>query len=197
MDLVFNVNGSATYLDLSIVASFSCNPALVAAASTRAGHMAKRAEKSIFDRYPHIYFVPFILRPPAALDITPENSSATSRKTLTISHWPSGTPGQPSRAYSTAPSPNNTLQPPLRDPRAAFCHTLSCFSLSPWSCEVSVPSLREHLQWFQFQTRSSRVMWACCDDTSSDDDEHNTDNSLLLLFADAYILVSPRLMTSS
>ena len=61
MDLVFNLNGSVTYLDVSFVAPFSCNPSLVSAASTRPGHMAKRAEKGKFDRYPHISLVPFIL----------------------------------------------------------------------------------------------------------------------------------------
>ena len=61
MDLVFNLNGSATYLDVSIAALFSCNPSLVAAASTRPGHMAKRPEKSKLDRYPRINLVPFIL----------------------------------------------------------------------------------------------------------------------------------------
>ena len=61
MDLVFNLNGSVTYLDVSIVAPFSCNPSLVSAASTRLGHMAKRAEKGRFDRYPHINLVPFVL----------------------------------------------------------------------------------------------------------------------------------------
>ena len=61
MDLIFNLNGSVTYLDVSIVAPFSCNPSLVSAASTRPGHMAKRAEKTKFDRYPHINRVPFIL----------------------------------------------------------------------------------------------------------------------------------------
>ena len=61
MDLVFNRNGSITYLDVSIVAPFSCNPSLVSAASTKPGHMAKRAEKTKFDRYPHINLVPFIL----------------------------------------------------------------------------------------------------------------------------------------
>ena len=45
MDLVFNLNGSITYLD----------------ASTKPGLMAKRAEKTKFDRYPHINLVPFIL----------------------------------------------------------------------------------------------------------------------------------------
>ena len=53
MDLVFNLHGSITYLDVSIVAPFSCSPSLVSA--------AKRAEKSKFDRYPHINLVPFIL----------------------------------------------------------------------------------------------------------------------------------------
>ena len=61
MDLVFNLNGSITYLDVSIVAPFSCNPSLVSAASTKPGFMAKRAEKTKFDRYPHINLVPFIL----------------------------------------------------------------------------------------------------------------------------------------
>ena len=51
MDLVFNLHGSITYLDVSIVAPFSCNPSLVAAASTKPGLMAKRAEKAKFDRY--------------------------------------------------------------------------------------------------------------------------------------------------
>ena len=40
---------------------FSCNPSLVSAASTKPGLMAKRAEKTKFDRYPHINLVPFIL----------------------------------------------------------------------------------------------------------------------------------------
>ena len=53
MDLVFDLNGSVTYLDVSIVAPFSCNPSLVSASSTRLGHMAKRAEKGKFDRYLH------------------------------------------------------------------------------------------------------------------------------------------------
>ena len=61
MDLVFNLHGSITYLDVSIVAPFSCNPSLVSAASTKPGLMAKRAEKAKFDRYPHINLVPFIL----------------------------------------------------------------------------------------------------------------------------------------
>ena len=52
---------SVTYLDVSIVAPFSCNPSLVSAASTKPGLMAKRAEKNKFNRYPHTNLVPFIL----------------------------------------------------------------------------------------------------------------------------------------
>ena len=61
MDLVFNLNGSVTFLDVSIVAPLSCNPSLVSAASTKPGRMAKREEENKFDRYPHINLVPFIL----------------------------------------------------------------------------------------------------------------------------------------
>ena len=61
MDLVFNLNGSVTYLDVSIVAPFSCSPSLVSAPSTKPGLMAKKAEKDKFDNYPHINLVPFIL----------------------------------------------------------------------------------------------------------------------------------------
>ena len=61
MDLVFDHNGSTTYLDVANGTPFSSSPALIAAASTRPGHMAKRAEKVKFDRYPHVNLVPFIL----------------------------------------------------------------------------------------------------------------------------------------
>ena len=61
MDLVFNLDGSVTYLDVSIVASFSCNPSLVSAASTKPGLVPKSAEKNKFDRNSHINLVPFIL----------------------------------------------------------------------------------------------------------------------------------------
>ena len=51
MDLVFDHNGSTTHLDVAIISPFYSNPALIAAASIRPGHMAKRAEKVKFDRY--------------------------------------------------------------------------------------------------------------------------------------------------
>ena len=94
MDLVFNLNGSVTYLDVSIVALFSCNPSLVSSASTKPGLMAKRAEKNKFDRYPHI-------RPQVGLAHMPGNSLATSCEMPKV--------------CSKAPSPNNS-QPPLRHP---------------------------------------------------------------------------------
>ena len=61
MDLVFNLNGLVTCVDVSIVAPSSCSPSLVSAASTKPGHMAKRAEKNKLDRYPHTSLVTFIL----------------------------------------------------------------------------------------------------------------------------------------
>ena len=44
MDLVFDHNDFTTYLDVAIVSPCSSCPAFIAAASTRPGHMAKRAE---------------------------------------------------------------------------------------------------------------------------------------------------------
>ena len=43
--LSFNLNGSVTYLDVSTVAPFSCNPSLVSAASTKPGFMAEESGK--------------------------------------------------------------------------------------------------------------------------------------------------------
>ena len=60
MDFVFDQNGSTTYLDVAIVSPFSSCLVLSAAASTRPGHMAKRAGKTKFDRYPRVNLVPFI-----------------------------------------------------------------------------------------------------------------------------------------
>ena len=49
MDLVFTlINGSVTYLDVSIVAPFSCSPSLVSAASTKPGlHGQESGEEQI------------------------------------------------------------------------------------------------------------------------------------------------------
>ena len=47
MDLVFNLNGSVTYLDVSIVAPFSCSPSLVSAPSTKPGLMEESREEQI------------------------------------------------------------------------------------------------------------------------------------------------------
>ena len=61
MDLVFNLNGSVTYLDVSIVAPFSCTSVSGLSSQQKKSHMARRAEKGQLDRYPHINLVPFIL----------------------------------------------------------------------------------------------------------------------------------------
>ena len=59
MDFVFDK--ITTYIDVAIVTPFSPSPGLIAATSARPGHMAMRAEKIKFERYPHINLVPFIL----------------------------------------------------------------------------------------------------------------------------------------
>ena len=115
MDLVFNLNGSITYLDVSIVAPFSCNPSLVSAASTKPGLMAKRAEKTKFDRYPHINLVPLFLRQLVDLVHMPGNSLTTCCEMLTTHQLRSETLGPPSKVFFTVPSPNNNSRQPLRD----------------------------------------------------------------------------------
>ena len=54
MNLVFDQNGITTFIDVAIVHPFSSIPGLIAAASARAGYMAKRDEKIKFERYPHL-----------------------------------------------------------------------------------------------------------------------------------------------
>ena len=46
MDLVFNLNGSVTYLDVSIVAPFSCNPSLIPARQERMASTVTQIWKS-------------------------------------------------------------------------------------------------------------------------------------------------------
>ena len=129
MDLVVNLNGSATYLDVSIVAPFSCNPSLVSAASTRPGHMGKRAEKTKFDRYPHTNIVPFILETTGRHG--PHARKFIRNLMLKTLRWPSGTHGQPS-------SPNNNSQAPSRDPSRSLPFPVLLVQAS--CCLMSVPS---------------------------------------------------------
>ena len=122
MDLVFNLHGSITYLDVSIVAPFSCNQSLVSAASTKPGLMAKRAEKTKFDRYPHINLVPFILE-------TTGRPGSHARKFINylLRDADNPPPGPPSRVFSAVPSPNNNLWQPLRDSWVLLSHPAACY----------------------------------------------------------------------
>ena len=102
MDLVFNLNGSVTFLDVSIVAHLSCNPS--------------QLRKPKFDRYPRINLVHFILEttgrpgPHARKFISNLMRGAENTRAM-----PSGTHGQLSKVCSAVPSPNNNSQLPLRD----------------------------------------------------------------------------------
>ena len=63
MDLVLNLNGSVTYLDVSIVASFSLaiRPWSQQQPAQSQDLWPKERKRTIFDRSPHINLVPFIL----------------------------------------------------------------------------------------------------------------------------------------
>ena len=67
------------------------------------------------------------LKPQADLARTVGNSFTASCEMPLTRHKPSGTPGQPSKVCSTASSPNNNSQLPLRDPQVhsvfSFKHT--------------------------------------------------------------------------
>ena len=80
MDLVFNLNGSVMYLDVSIVAPFSCTPFLVSAASTKPGHRPReRRRANLTGTHTSISFLSF-LRPLAHM---PGNSLTTYCEMLT------------------------------------------------------------------------------------------------------------------
>ena len=69
----------------------------------------------------------------------PRSSSITCCEMLTTHQLLSETPGPPSRAFSTVPSPNNNLWLPLRDSWVLLSHTAASYIL--FSC-VRVPATR-------------------------------------------------------
>ena len=116
MDLVFHLDGSVTYLDVSIVAPFSCSPSLVSAAARNQDLWPReRRRANLTGTHTSTSFLSSS-RPQVGMAHTPGNSLATSCEMPTTLHLPSGTPGQLSKVCSTAPSPNNNSQPLLRDP---------------------------------------------------------------------------------
>ena len=129
MDLVFNLHGSITYLDVSIVAPFSCNPSLVAAASTKPGLMAKRAEKAKFEGIRTSILSRSFLRQLADPVHMPRSSLIICCEMLATHQLLSEIPGLPSRSFSTVPSPNNNLWLPLRDPWSLLFHPAASYIL--------------------------------------------------------------------
>ena len=146
MDLVFNLHGSITYLDVSIVAPFSCNPSLVSAASTKPGLMAKRAEKTKFDRYPHINLVPFILE-------TTGRPGSHDRKFINYLLRDADNPPIAVRdtwstiqnVFFTVPSPNNYSWQPLRDSWNLLSHPAAIYI---WHSCLLVPATWDCTQPF-------------------------------------------------
>ena len=141
MDLVFNLNGSITFLDVSIVAPFSCNPSLVSAGSTKNQDLRPRERRrpNLTGTHTSIWSRSF-LRQQADLVHMPGNSLTTYCEMLTTHQLLSDTLGPPSEVFSTMPSPNNNLRQPLRDFWGLLSHSVD---LNAWCLWVLVPSHRE------------------------------------------------------
>ena len=87
---------------------------LVAAASTRPAHIAKRAEKAKFDRYPHVSFVPFILETTGRPGHHAKKFTTDSRHHVTLHpHFPQPVSHRSRRVTSMLPVfvPSLTLKP--------------------------------------------------------------------------------------
>ena len=144
MNLVFNLNGSVTYLDVSIVAPLSCNPSLVSQQPVQNQDLwpKERKRTNLADIHTSTSFLPSS-RPQVGLAHMPGDSSATSCQMPITRHWPSGTPGQPSKVCSTA-----TIVAPsfLSMHRASGCkyrpngnaHTAFSVSSLPQPCHVAL-----------------------------------------------------------
>ena len=169
MDLVFNLHGSITYLDVSIVAPFSCNPSLVSGCQHKTRALWPReAEKTKFDRYPHINLVPFILRP-----------GPHARKFFNFLLRDADNPPIAVRDTWSAIqecSPQCHLQTTTHGSRyvtlGVFVTPHLLYTYGTYGCLYRIPGNAHSL--FQSQDRCSSAMWPCCDITSSDDDEHDT-----------------------
>ena len=79
---------------------------------------------------------------------------------LTTHQLLSETPGAPSRAFSTVPSPNNNLWLPLRD-SWSFSLTQLPVTYCFYACEYRPPGFAHSL--CLSQARRSGAMWPCCD----------------------------------
>ena len=126
MDLVFNLNGSVTYLDVSIVAPFSCNrPWFLQPAQNQDLWPRERRRANLTGTHTSISFRSF-LTPQAGLAHMPGNSLTTCREMLTTHQLLSETLDPPSKVFFTVPSPNNNSRQPLRDSWGLLSHPV-CF----------------------------------------------------------------------
>ena len=185
MDLVFNLHGSMTYLDVSLLLpSLAIRPWCLLPAQNQALWPRERRRPSSTGTHTSILSRSF-LRQLADLAHMPGNSLIICCEMLITHQLLSEILGPPSRVFSTVPSPNNNSWQPLRDSWDLLSHPAA--SYIRFLC-LQVPATRDCTQPFQSQARCSGAMWPCCDITSSDDDEHNTDCIFLLLFADIGIV---------
>ena len=173
MDLVFNLNGSATYLDVSVVAPF---------------FVAKRAEKSNFDSCPHINLVPTILETTCRLgwharkfiNNLMKNAHNPSLAIRDLVSHPERIPPQCHLRTTTYSRRNVTVGQPYATP-------CSVFYALPRDVKCKYRPYGNTRRSYSLKPASVAQLCPGHDDTSSDDDEHNTSNTLLLLVADACI----------
>ena len=103
MDLVFDQNGTTTNLDVAIVSPFSSSPATSSQQPAPTWATWPREQRrSKFGRYPHVNLVPFVLETTGRPGYHVQKFISNFMK---VADNPP--PGPPSRASSTAPSPNN------------------------------------------------------------------------------------------
>ena len=154
MDLVFNLNGSVTYLDVSIVAPFFCSPSLVSAASTKPGLVAKRERRRTNSTGIHTStWSRLFLRQLADLAHMPGNSLIICCEMLITHQLLSETLGPPSRVFFTVPSPNNNSRQPLRDSSDLLSHPAANYI---WFLCLRVPATRDCTKPFSV---SSTLQW--------------------------------------
>ena len=115
MDLVFNLNGSITYLDVSIVApSLAIRLWCLLPAQNQDLWLRERRRANLTGTHTSIWSRSFLTQQ-ADLVHMPGNSLTTCCEMLTNHQLLSETLGPPSKVFFTVPSPNNNSRQPLRD----------------------------------------------------------------------------------
>ena len=145
MDLVFNLSGSVTYLDVSIVAtSLAIRPWSQQPAQNQDIWPRERRRANLTGTRTSISFLSS-LRQQADLVHMPGNSLTICCEMLTTHQLLSDTLGPPSKVFFTVPSPNNNSRQPLRDSWGLLSHPAAIYI---WHSCLLVQATRERTQPF-------------------------------------------------